>query len=89
MKFLRGAQAAVLLCGILLAAAGQQARTSAWAQTSASQAAAPDAAGMRQLRQAVSLAGHHDYQGALTIVDQLLKKNPRFADALKLKAMLF
>jgi Tfp pilus assembly protein PilF len=44
---------------------------------------------MRQLRQAVGLAEHHDLQGALTIVDQLLVRYPRFADALKLKAMLF
>jgi len=44
---------------------------------------------MRQLRQAVTLAEHNDPQAALTIVDQLLQRNPRFADALKLKGMLF
>lgn len=86
MKTVRGARAAGLAWGILLAcwvtAAGQRAGTS-------SSPAAPDAAATRQLRQAVSLAEHHDPQGALTLVDQLLARNPRFADALKLKAMLF
>jgi tetratricopeptide (TPR) repeat protein len=88
MNILRGARAAGLACGILLAGNG----LAAWGQqarTSASQTAAPDAAAMRQLRQAVSLAQQHDSQGALTIVDELLARNPRFADALKLKAMLF
>lgn len=43
---------------------------------------------MRQVRQAVSLAEHSDFQGALEMVDQVLAQNPRFVPALKLKAGL-
>jgi len=43
---------------------------------------------MRQVQQAVSLAGHNDPGGAMTIADRLLAQNPHYAPALKLKAML-
>lgn len=44
---------------------------------------------MRQVQQAASLAEHNDAAGAMAIADRLLAQNPRYAPALKLKAMLF
>lgn len=77
MRILRQARLAAALCGMLLyipvfAAAQQQ----------------PESPAMRQVRQAVSLAEHSDFQGALEMVDQVLAQNPRFVPALKLKAGL-
>jgi tetratricopeptide (TPR) repeat protein len=77
MRIVRRAHLAAALCGMLLcipalAAAQQQ----------------PESPAMRQVRQAVSLAEHNDYPGALAIVDQVLAQDPRFVPALKLKAGL-
>lgn len=67
-----------ILCGVLLsvpacAAPPQQ---------------APEPQAMRQVQQAVSLAEHNDPAAAMAIADRLLAQNPRYAPALKLKAML-
>jgi len=43
---------------------------------------------MRQLNQALELEQHGNPQGAMSIVNQLLKANPHFVPALKLKGML-
>jgi Tfp pilus assembly protein PilF len=43
---------------------------------------------MRQLHQALELEQRGNPQGAMSIVDQLLKANPHFVPALKLKGML-
>ncbi len=43
---------------------------------------------MHQVSQAVSLAEHSDFQGALEIVNQVLAQDPRFVPALTLKASL-
>lgn len=83
MKIHSRAHATSLLCGLLFAA------TAVALPAQQPPSAAPGAAAERQLRQAATLADHNDPQGALTLVDQLLAQNPRFADALKLKAMLF
>lgn len=48
----------------------------------------PESASTGQLRQALNLAQRGDRQGAMTLVQQLLNQNPKFAPALKLKAML-
>jgi tetratricopeptide (TPR) repeat protein len=42
----------------------------------------------QQLRQALALAGHGDQQQAMTLTLQLLRENPKFVPAIKLKAML-
>ncbi len=43
---------------------------------------------MRQLHEAVSLAEHGDKQRAMSLVLQLLERNPKFVPAIKLKGML-
>lgn len=47
-----------------------------------------DPAMMRQVHQALSLAEHGDQQQAMNIAQKLLARDPKFAPALKLKAML-
>jgi Tfp pilus assembly protein PilF len=96
MKVLRRARRAGLVCGIVMgvllsggAVAPAQQAAPAAPQPAAPGQASPDAAEMRQLRQAVNLAEHNDPQGAMTMANQLLARNPHYADALKLKAMLF
>ena len=49
---------------------------------------APESSPTQQLRQALSLAERGDRQAAMTLTEQLLERNPRFAPALKLKGML-
>ena len=43
---------------------------------------------MRQVHQALTLAGHGDQQGAMNLVLHLLEQHPNYAPALKLKGML-
>src|SRR5208282_3933104 len=73
-------RAALLLAALLAAAAG-----AVRAQKTGRPAESPL---MRQLQQALSLAGRGDKPGAMNLVLRLLEQHPEFAPAIKLKGML-
>src|ERR1039458_3403228 len=72
---------AVLLLAALLAAGA----VAAQAQNKARPA---ESSLMRQVQQALNLAGRGDRQGAMDLVLRLLQQHPDFAPAIKLKGML-